>query len=76
MFEADPLTMATLATDTARMALQAGPPTDVAGQAPGFVQNVLGAISAAAGDAAGGIGETISGMTPGGGAGAENAPGR
>lgn len=73
MFEADPLTTATLATDAARMALQAGPPADVASQAPGFVQSVLSEIGSMAGDAAGGIGETISGVTPGGAGGAADA---
>lgn len=86
MFETDPLTTATLATDAAQLALQAGPPADVAAQAPAFVQEILARVGAATGDAAGGIGETISGMTPGGdaaeGAGeaasgaAGNAPGR
>ena len=66
MFETDPLTMATLATDAARTALQVGPPADVAAQAPAFVQDILAKIGSTAGDAAGGIGETISGMTPGG----------
>jgi hypothetical protein len=87
MIEADLLTTATFATDAARMALQAAPPTDVAAQAPGFVQNILAEVGSAAGDAAGGIGETISSMIPSGsevsdGAGeaasgaAENVPGR
>ena len=86
MFEADPLTTATLATDAAKVALQAGPPVDAASQAPAFVQEILAEVGSAAGDAAGGIGETISGLTPGGsdaaaGAGeaagaAGNAPGK
>jgi|AntRauTorcE11898_2_1112593.scaffolds.fasta_scaffold00081_19 hypothetical protein len=86
MFEADPLTTATLATDAAKVALQAGPPADAASQAPAFVQEILAKVGSTAGDAAGGIGEAISGMTPGGsdaakGAGeaagaAGNAPGR
>lgn len=66
MFETDPLTTATLATDAVRTALQVGPPADVATQAPAFVQEILGTVGSTAGDAAGGIGESISGMTPGG----------
>jgi hypothetical protein len=73
MFEADPLTTATLATDAAKMALQAGPPADVASQAPAFVQEILATVGSAAGDAAGGIGEMVSGMTPGGSDAAERA---
>lgn len=82
MFEADPLTTATLATDAAKVALQAGPPADAASQAPAFVQEILAEVGSTAGDAAGGIGEAVSGMTPGGsdaaeGAGAAgNAPGK
>ena len=82
MFETDPLTTVTLATDAATVAMQAGPPGDVASQAPAFVQEILGHVSDTAGDAAGGIGETVSGMTPGGDAAeraneaAGNAPGR
>ncbi|WP_418284195.1 hypothetical protein [Halorubrum sp. DTA46] len=66
MFETDPLTTATLATDATRTALQIGPPADIATQAPAFVQDILGKVGSTAGDAAGGIGETISRMTPGG----------
>ncbi|MDZ5812588.1 hypothetical protein U4E84_14665 [Halorubrum sp. AD140] len=73
MFEADPLTTATLAADAATVALQAGPPADAASQAPAFVQEILAEIGSSAGDASGGIGETISGMTPGGGDAAERA---
>lgn len=87
MFEADPLTMVTFANDAADVVMQAGPPTDLPAQVPGFVENILGEVGSSAADAADGIGETISGMTPGGadvsdGAGdaasgaAENAPGR
>jgi len=66
MFEADPLTTATLATDAARTVLQVGPPADAAAQAPAFVQDILAEVGSSAGDAAGGLGETISEMTPGG----------
>ncbi|EMA61850.1 hypothetical protein [Halorubrum kocurii] len=66
MFEADPVTMATLATDAAQTVLQVGPPADAAAQAPAFVQDILAEVGSSAGDAAGGLGETISGMTPGG----------
>jgi hypothetical protein len=86
MFETDPLTTATLAIDAAEVALQSGPPADAASQPPAFVQEILAHVGSTAGDAAGGIGETISGMTPGGSDAAEgagkaagaagNAPGR
>lgn len=87
MFESDPVTMAQFATDAARMAMQAGPPSDLPAQVPDFVGGILAEISSSAGDASGGIGDAISGLTPGGaetadGAGeaasgaAENAPGR
>ncbi|WP_123623251.1 hypothetical protein [Halorubrum sp. CSM-61] len=66
MFEADPLTTATLATDAAKTALQVGPPADAASQAPAFVQEILVEVGSSAGDAAGGLGETISDLTPGG----------
>jgi hypothetical protein len=67
MFEADPLTMATLAQNAVDVAAQAGPPTDLPAQVPDFVGNVLGEIGASAGDAMDGLGESISGLTPGGG---------
>ncbi|WP_144924195.1 hypothetical protein [Halorubrum salsamenti] len=66
MFEADPVTMATLATDAAQTVLQVGPPADAAGQPPAFVQDILAEVGSSAGDAAGGIGETVSDLTPGG----------
>ena len=66
MFEADLPTMAQFAHDTARMALQAGPPTDLPAQVPDFVGNILGEIGSSAGEARDGLGEAISGMTPGG----------
>jgi hypothetical protein len=77
MFETDPLTMVQFATDTAQMAMQAGPPTDLPAQVPDFVGNILAEVNSMAGGESGGLGETISGMTPGGSeAGAtENAPG-
>jgi len=76
MFEADPLTMIQFANDTVQMAMQAGPPTDLPAQVPDFVSNILAEVSSMVGGESGGLGETISGMTPGGseaGA-AENAP--
>lgn len=72
MFETDPLAVATLATDAVQVTLQAGPPTDLPGPVPEFVGDILGAVGSAMGDAAEGLGETISNLTPGGGA--ENAP--
>jgi hypothetical protein len=85
MIEADPLTIAQFAHDTAGMALQAGPPSDLPGAVPDFVGGILDEIGASAGEATDGLGETISGLTPGGsetsesvgsaaGAAAENAP--
>lgn len=73
MFEADPLTIAQFATDAARMALQAGPPADLPGAVPDFVGNILGEVRSVAGEGGASIGETISGMTPGGDAAAGNA---
>lgn len=67
MFEADPLTMATLTNSAVDIAPQAGPAIDLPGQVPDFVGDILGEIGSSAGDAMGGLGETISGMTPGGG---------
>ena len=64
MIEADPLTIVTLANDTAQLVLQAGPPTDLPAQVPDFVSNILEAVRNATGD--GSLGETISGLTPGG----------
>lgn len=64
MFEADPVTIATLANDTAQTVLQVGPPTDVPAQVPDFVSNIFETVSGSAGN--GGLGETISGLTPGG----------
>ncbi|GGN92442.1 hypothetical protein [Haloarcula pellucida] len=73
MFEADPLTMAAFANDAVRMAMQAGPPTDLPAQVPDFVGDVLGEAGSSAGEAKDGFGETISGLTPGGSEAAEGA---
>lgn len=73
MFETDPLTMAQFATDTAQIALQAGPPADLPGAVPDFVGNILGEIGSMAGAESGGLGETISGLTPDGDAAADAA---
>ena len=48
------------------MAMQAGPQTDLPAQVPDFVGNILAEVSFAAGGESGGLGEAISGMTPGG----------
>lgn len=66
MFETDPLTMVQFATDTTQMAMQAGPPTDLLAQVPEFVRNILTEISSAVGGESGGLGESISAMTPDG----------
>lgn len=65
MFEVDPLTMVAFTNDTTQMLALAGPPTDMPAQVPGFVGDILAEIGSSAGDAMGGIGETISGLTPG-----------
>ncbi|MEF8772102.1 hypothetical protein [Halodesulfurarchaeum sp.] len=64
MIEADPLTIATIANDTAQIVLQAGPPTDLPAQVPDFVSSILETVRSSAGE--GGLGEIISGLTPGG----------
>lgn len=64
MIEADPLSIVLIANDATQTLLQAGPPTDLPAQVPDFVSNVLETVRNAAGD--GGLGETISGLTPGG----------
>lgn len=69
MFEADPLATIQIANDATQLVLQAGPPAELPSQVPGFVSELLNEI----GSAAGGIGETISGMTPGGSEAAEGA---
>ena len=73
MIEADPLTMVLFANDAAQTVLQAGPPSDLPAQVPDFVSDILDAIRNSSGE--GGLGETISELTPGGNesaAGAEN----
>ncbi|MFW5900428.1 MAG: hypothetical protein ACOCTH_01460 [Halodesulfurarchaeum sp.] len=64
MFEADPLTIVTLANDTARVVLQAGPPADLPAQVPDSVSIILETVRGSAGN--GGLGEPISGLVPGG----------
>jgi hypothetical protein len=66
MFEADPLTTAQFATNAAQTVLQAGPPSELPAQVPEFVLDILSEISAFVGGESGGIGETVSGLTPGG----------
>ncbi|WP_254272235.1 hypothetical protein [Haloarcula marina] len=73
MFEADPVTMVTLTTDAAQTAMQAGPPADLPAQVPDFVGDILGEVGSRASEATDGLGETISGLTPGGGEAAEGA---
>lgn len=73
MIDADPLTMVLFANDAAQTVLQAGPAGDLPAQVPDFVSDILDAVRNSAGE--GGIGETISELTPGGNesaAGAEN----
>ncbi|MFW6321478.1 MAG: hypothetical protein ACOC0Z_06460 [Halohasta sp.] len=65
MFDSDPLTMVSLAHDAAQVTMQAGPPADLPGAVPDFVGRILGEISGSVGDASGGLGETISRLTPG-----------
>lgn len=65
MFDSDPLTMVSFAHDAVQLAMQAGPPADLPTQVPDFVGRLLGEISASAADTAGGLGETISELTPG-----------
>ena len=66
MFETDPLLLAQFAHDAVAIV---GPPGGLPAPVPDFVGNILGEIGGSAGDAADGLGETISGLTPG----AENA---
>lgn len=66
MLEADPITVVSFATDAARVVAQAGPPADLPGPVPDFVGSILREVGASAGDAAGGIGEAVSSLTPGG----------
>lgn len=62
MIEADPLATVQITTDATQVVLQAGPPTDLPAQVPDFVTSILDEISASMG----GIGETVSELTPGG----------
>lgn len=71
MIEADPLAMATIANNATQTVLQAGPPADLPAQVPDFVSNILETVGGSAGD--GGLGETISELTPGGTEAAEGA---
>lgn len=64
MIEADLIQMAPLANDTTQVFLQAGPPSDLPAQVPDFVGDILDTIRSATGE--GGIGDTISELTPGG----------
>ncbi|MDT3435746.1 hypothetical protein [Haloarcula sp. 1CSR25-25] len=66
MFEADPLTMVQFANDAAQTVMQAGPPTDLPGQVPDFVGDILAEVSSMAGGESSVLGESISGMTPDG----------
>ena len=62
MIEADPLTIAQMATDATEVLLQGGPPTDLPAQVPDFVSEILSQVGASAD----GLGETVSNITPGG----------
>lgn len=64
MIEADPLAIAMMANDAAQTIMQAGPPSDLPAQVPDFVSSILDAVRNSVGE--GGLGETISGLTPGG----------
>lgn len=72
MLEADPLTIATMAQETTKTVLQAGPPADLPAPVPDFVGQLLEKIQSAAGE--GGLGEMISEITPGGGEAAAGGP--
>ncbi|SEH46631.1 hypothetical protein SAMN05192561_102182 [Halopenitus malekzadehii] len=74
MFETDPMLLVTWGTDLADTIALAGPPADLPGAVPDFVGEIHDAIRSFGGGE-GGLGETISELTPGGesGAGAENA---
>ncbi|MDZ7849328.1 MAG: hypothetical protein U5K70_00435 [Halodesulfurarchaeum sp.] len=71
MIEADPLSIALMANDAAQTIMQAGPPGDLPAQVPDFVSSILDAVKSSIGE--GGLGETISGLTPGGSEAAEGA---
>ncbi|WP_280536548.1 hypothetical protein [Halopenitus sp. POP-27] len=73
MFETDPSLLATWSIDLAETIALAGPPADLPGAVPDFVGEIHDAIRSFGGGE-GGIGETISELTPGGegGAGAGN----
>lgn len=62
MIEADPLSMVLFANDATQTVLQAGPPSDLPSQVPDFVSSILDAVR----NFTGGLGETISEITPGG----------
>ncbi|MFW5965271.1 MAG: hypothetical protein ACOCP3_00800 [Halodesulfurarchaeum sp.] len=64
MIDVDPITTVLIANDAAQTILQAGPPGDLPAEVPEFVSNILDAVSGSAGE--GGLGETISNLTPGG----------
>ena len=74
MFETDPMLLATWSTDLANTIALAGPPADLPGAVPDFVGDIHEAIRSFGGGE-GGLGETISELTPGGegGAGADGA---
>ncbi|WP_430505293.1 hypothetical protein [Haloparvum sp. PAK95] len=73
MFEADPLTMVTLAQDAANVVAQAGPPSGLPDPVPDFVSQILDTVGSSAGDAKDGLGEAIRSITPGGSDAAEGA---
>lgn len=66
MFETDPITMVTFTQEAVQIVAQAGPPSDLPAAVPDFVSELLTEISAAAGDAKSGLGETIKDIVPGG----------
>ncbi|WP_096389409.1 hypothetical protein [Halopenitus persicus] len=74
MFETDPTLLATWSTDLVDTLALAGPPADLPGAVPDFVGEIHDAIRSFGGGE-GGLGETISELTPGGesGAGADGA---
>jgi hypothetical protein len=74
MFETDPVAVVTVAQESARTLAMVGPPGGLPAPVPDFVGNILGEIGSALG--MDGLGETISGLTPGGEGSAEVAAGQ
>ena len=73
MIETDPTIVATIGTDALITLASGGPPGDLPEHVPEFVGELHGSIRAFLAGSVDSLGETVSGLTPGG---AENAPGR